>query len=465
MNSKDIGVVLRKNKQWSLVMEVARRVKKAGGRALVVGGAVRDALGIVQRTTYHVQRLKIKDFDLEVYGINKPALKHLLLDVVRGTLYVKQGFVLKEVGQQFGVFNLGGVEIAIPRTDSRTRSGMGRKPQVVSQPDLTFEQASKRRDLTINAMGFDPLTDELLDANNGQRDLKSGLLRAVDEKSFGDDPLRVLRVMQFAGRFGFKVDAKTIELSRKISLKHLAKERVGEEWTKLLFKADRPSVGLEVGKKLGIFAKLHPALEHLSAADWNATMRNVGRISLFCHSCVGENPEKVFQFVVLCHRMTPRDTKAFLKQINCSNKETDQVLGLLKVMSGIKSKKMTNELVRRVSYRVSQVDDGMTLNKIMPLVEVIFGHRQLQELTLIAKKLHIFNSAPVNLLSGKDLLHLGVQPGKKMGELLQKAFNRQLKGVFDDKRHKPQREKALEWVTSVISSGVGRSREISMQNN
>ncbi|MDD2785809.1 MAG: hypothetical protein PHS79_02840 [Patescibacteria group bacterium] len=480
MNSKAIKVILSKNPQWPLVIEIARRVKTFEGRALIVGGAVRDSLmasvlKVSSKCPSNVlKESDVKDFDMEVFGLNKSVLKRILLDLSRfrtfqdvsgrskdASVRFKDGIFLKEVGQQFGVFNLGGVEIAIPRTDSRTRPGMGRKPKVISQPDLTFEQASKRRDLTINAMGYDPLTGELMDAHGGQKDLKSGLLRAVDEKSFGDDPLRVLRVMQFAGRFGFKVDPKTIELCRKISLKHLAKERVGEEWTKLLLKAPKPSVGLEAGRQLGIFARLHPSLAKMSQSDWKVTKIVVDHVAVLCYPRIRQahalslskgasstrpgDPIKVFLLVALCHRMRKTDVTAFLRQINCSNKVTNQVVAMLKVMVDMKSKKLSDEFVRRLAFQIAQVDEALTLKDIASLVEQIVGRARTQKVTSIAKKLHVLDTPPVNLLTGKDLLCLGVQPGKKMGELLQKAFDEQLKGRFDDKNHKPQKKLVLEW--------------------
>ncbi|MFA6100059.1 MAG: hypothetical protein WC750_04260 [Patescibacteria group bacterium] len=218
------GRLYRKHDKWPMVVKIAQEVKKAGGRALLVGGSVRDAL---------LGQHAIKDFDLEVYGLEKSALKHLLNNIGRSRTREDARGRVVEIGKQFGVFNLDGIDIALPRTDSRTKPGLGRKPEVKSQPNLEFEKASRRRDLTINALAYDPLTGKILDAQGGLLDHKRGILRAVDRTSFGDDPLRVLRVMQFAGRFGFKIDPQTLKLCRSISLKHLAKERVGEEWRKL----------------------------------------------------------------------------------------------------------------------------------------------------------------------------------------------------------------------------------------
>lgn len=431
-------------------MEIARRVKKADGRVLVVGGAVRDAWLLMRpqnvlKTSFGVLRrpVEIKDIDMEVYGLNKSALKHLLLKVGRvgrfGTLKdVKGRVVLKEVGKQFGVFNLGGLEIAIPRTDSRTAAGMGRKPHVVSQPYLSFEQASRRRDLTINALAYDPLADQILDVQGGLNDLRRGILRAVDVASFGDDPLRVLRVMQFAGRFGFKIDPATLKLCQSISLKHLAKERVGEEWHKLMLKSPKPSVGLEAGRQLAIFTKLHPALAHMSKTDWNATKKAVDKLA--------KRPE-VLLFAALVSHLKPEAGKKLLQQINLPKREVLAVMTLVELANQARHANL-DESIRRSAFELSKV--SLTISDLVLLLQASGKGALAKKILSRAKVLHVADQPPKPLLQGKDLLALGVKPGKKMGELLAQAFNQQLKGKFDNAKHEPQKRLALEWVESPL---------------
>lgn len=389
---------------------------------MVVGGAVRDAW-----LQSHGYKVELKDIDLEVYGLDKKTLKSLLKAIGRS-----RKKTLKEIGKQFGVFSLDSLDIAIPRTDSRTAAGMGRKPKVISQPYLSFEQATRRRDLTINALAYDPLADQILDVQGGLNDLRRGILRAVDVASFGDDPLRVLRVMQFAGRFGFKIDLATLKLCRSISLKHLAQERIGEEWRKLMLKSPKPSVGLEAGRQLGIFAKLHPALAHMSKADWNATKKAVDKLA--------KRPE-VLLLAALVNCLKPDAGKKFLQQANLPKREVLAIMLLVKLSNLIKP---DDELVRCFAFELSRV--SLTISDLVLLLQATGKAALAKKILSRAKVLHVADKSPKPLLQGKDLLALGVKPGKKMGEILAQAFSQQLKGKFDDSKHRPQKRLALEWL-------------------
>ncbi len=415
-------------------MEIARRAKKSGGKVLVVGGAVRDAW-----LQGHGHKVELKDIDLEVYGLDKKTLKGLLQAIGKS-----RKKMVKEIGKQFGVFSLDGLDIAIPRTDSRTTAGMGRKPHVISQPYLSFEQATRRRDLTINALAYDPLADQILDVQGGLDDLRRGILRAVDATSFGDDPLRVLRVMQFAGRFGFKVDPATLKLCQGISLKYLAKERIGEEWRKLMLKSPKPGLGLEAGRQLGIFAKLHPALAHMNKADWNATKKSVDNLA--------KHPE-VLLFAALIHRLKPDAGKKLLQQINLPKREIIAVMLLVKLSRHSKLESRISNLdeqIRRSAFELSKV--SLTISDLVLQLQATNKAALAKKILSRAKVLHVVEQSLKPLIQGKDLLALGIKPGKKMGGLLAQVFNQQLKGKFDDSKHSPQKRTALEWVEHTLSS-------------
>ena len=429
----------QKHEKWPLVLEIARGVKKSGGRVLLVGGAVRDAL-LKQRG----REVEVKDIDLEVYGLDKGTLKRLLKQIARA-----RHTSVKEVGKQFGVFNLGGIDVAIPRTESRTRPGMGRKPKVISQPYLSFEQASRRRDLTINALAFDPLTGEILDAHGGLKDLHRGILRHVSSATFGDDPLRVLRVMQFAGRFGFKIHSETVKLCRGITLQHLAKERVGEEWHKMMMKSPKPSIGLEAGLNLKIFQKLHPGLARMSQKDWSTTKRAVDFVAKHStyniqHTMPDAAHRETLLFAALTHRLKPEAIRKFFQQINLPKKQAASVSALVHL--SVLPKRLTDEHVRRLAYELSKA--GLSVEDMALLLKAL-GKNSVGLMNR-AKVLQVVNEGPKPLVQGSDLLRLGVKPGKGMGELLSKTFEEQLKGHFDDKKHRPQKKSALAWIEAKI---------------
>jgi tRNA nucleotidyltransferase (CCA-adding enzyme) len=231
---------------FDLAFAIARRVDDAGGRALIVGGWVRDRL----------MGRSCKDLDLEVYGLPADRLKSVLAEF---------GSV-NTVGESFTVYKVADVDVALPRRESRTGRGH-RAFEVTGDPDLSLVDAARRRDFTINAIAWDPLTEEYIDPFNGRADIATKVLRAVDLRTFGDDSLRVLRAVQFAARFEFALENATHELCRRIALDDLPSERIWGEMEKLLLQAARPSIGLGLALDLGIIERLFPEVHALVGCE------------------------------------------------------------------------------------------------------------------------------------------------------------------------------------------------------
>ncbi len=226
-------------------------ISKEGGRAILVGGFVRDlALG---RDT--------GEYDVEVHGIEVEPLQSLLS---------RFGEVIT-VGKSFGVLMVKGLDVdfALPRRDSKVAKGH-RGIAVETDPGLSFPEAARRRDFTANSMGFDPLTGEWLDPFDGRADLEKGILRATDPKTFPEDPLRPLRAVQFLGRFDLKPDPELVPLCRSMvdagMLGELPGERIREEFEKLLLKGDLPSRGLEFMKESGLLS-VFPEMEAMAGCE------------------------------------------------------------------------------------------------------------------------------------------------------------------------------------------------------
>ena len=220
------------------ILKLARAVRERGGRALMVGGCVRDRL----------MNWPVKDWDVEVYNLD-PATLRAVLDHF-GNVNV--------VGEAFRVYRLGhDLDVSLPRRERK--EGRGHRAFVIEgDPAMSFEEAARRRDFTINAILEDPLTGEIIDPFDGRRDLENRLLRAISRETFVEDSLRVLRAAQFAARFEFGVEPETIELCRSIDLTDLPPERIWGEMEKLLLRARRPSVGLQWLDRLGATAQLFP---------------------------------------------------------------------------------------------------------------------------------------------------------------------------------------------------------------
>ncbi|MCU6480181.1 CCA tRNA nucleotidyltransferase [Arthrobacter sp. A2-55] len=208
-------------------------ISSVGGRALIVGGSVRDAL--LARASG--QGAEFKDIDIEVRGTTLEAL----LEAMPGEagLHGESFYVLntKINGQDF--------DIALPRRESK--SGPGHRGfQVTTDAEMSFEDSFARRDLTINSMGWDPASGQLIDPYNGMADLEAGVLRHTSP-AFADDPLRVLRAVRFAGRLGFDLDPETAELCRSIkdSFPELPKSRLWGEFSGIALQAPHVSKALE----------------------------------------------------------------------------------------------------------------------------------------------------------------------------------------------------------------------------
>ena len=226
----------------SVAASIARAVAAAGGRALIVGGWVRDRL--LGRPS--------KDIDIEVYALDAEALRTVLSSFGP----------VNTVGESFTVYKVADLDVSLPRRESKVGHGH-RGFAVTGDPTLSIVEASRRRDFTINAISYDPLTGEYEDPFAGRADLEARVLRAVDPRTFADDSLRVLRAVQFAARFELTVDQGTAQLCRRIRLDDLPSERIWGELEKLLLLAGRPSIGLQLALDLHAIPQLFPELHAL----------------------------------------------------------------------------------------------------------------------------------------------------------------------------------------------------------
>lgn len=235
------------------VIELARAARLAGGRALLVGGCVRDPL----------MGREPKDWDVEIYGL-EPARLRQLLDRFGNVNAVGEAFTVYKIGQH--------LDVSLPRRERK--QGRGHRAFIVEgDPAMTVEEAARRRDFTINAILQDPLTLELIDPYGGREDITRRTLRAVSAETFPEDSLRVLRAAQFAARFEFDIEPRTIELCREIDLTDLPRERIWGEMEKLLLHARRPSIGFQWLVRLGAIDQLFPELKALIGvpqdAEWH----------------------------------------------------------------------------------------------------------------------------------------------------------------------------------------------------
>jgi tRNA nucleotidyltransferase (CCA-adding enzyme) len=437
------------------VIALARAVRDAGGRALLVGGCVRDALMGNQP----------KDWDLEVYQLAPERLRAMLDSF---------GSV-NAVGESFTVYKLGhDLDVSLPRRERK--SGRGHRAFVIEgDPGMGVAEATRRRDFTINAILQDPLTDELMDPFGGQRDIAAGVLRAVAADTFVEDSLRVLRAAQFAARFEFRIDPETVALCRTMDLSDLPAERVWGELEKLLLKARRPSLGLNWLKELGALEKVFPEIQSLIGVPQDPEWHPEGDVFVHTLLVVDRARELIddlpyarqvtVMLAALAHDFGKPPTTEFLEgrwrsrgheeagvdpatrfldRINVHTMDgydvRRQVISLvrehLKPGEFYKKRDEVGEgafrrLARRCEldllYRVAKAD-SLGRNADWVPREKWYGAEAQEWFLQRVKDLHVERRPPDPLLLGRHLLELGVQPGPRMGQLTRAVYEMQLDG-------------------------------------
>ena len=430
-------------------LRIARAVRDAGGRALIVGGWVRDrCLG-----------RDSKDVDLEVYGLPAAGVRALLERIDR----------VNVVGEAFTVFKVGSIDVALPRRESKTGRGH-RGFEVTGDPNLPVEEAARRRDFTINAIAWDPLTEEYLDPYGGQADLERRRLRAVDPRTFGDDSLRVLRAIQFAARFELDVDEATRALCRRIVLDDLPAERIWGELEKLLLQAARPSIGFRLAFELGVVQQLFSELAalvdcpqepewHPEGDVWVHTLLVIDRARELIDDL--ERPQQIVLMLgAVCHDFGKPATTAWRDgRIRSFNHEEEGVapahafLDRLNVHSveGYDVRQQTiglvaNHLKPGMWHKVrDEVGDGafrrlarkVDLELLARLAKADcrgrpgpFDCSAMDWFLSRARVLGVEHSPPARLLLGRHVLALGLEPGPRIGRILSEVYEQQLDGAI-----------------------------------
>ena len=433
--------------EFALAMRIVEAVRKANGRALFVGGWVRDDLSA----------RRSKDIDLEVYGLQPDVLRSLLEQLDR----------VDTVGESFTVYKVGPLDVSLPRRESKTGHGH-RGFAVTGDPDLSVDEAARRRDFTINAIAWDPLTDEYLDPYRGRDDLARGILRMVDSGTFGDDSLRVLRAVQFAARFDLAMDDATKAVCRTIPLDDLPCERIWGEVEKLLLRSPRPSIGFTLALELGVVERLFPELEALVGCAQEPEWHPEGDVWTHNLLVIDEAasrldglpyPQQVALMLgAVSHDLGKPATTAFLDgRIRSRNHEEAGVEPAQAFLDRLNIHSLGGYDVRRqvlglVAHHLKpgmwhKAPDGVGDGAFRRLARKV----DLKLLALVAKSdclgrtgtfdcsamdwfleraqaLGVEHEPPAPLLLGRHLLQLGLDPGPRVGQILGRVYERQLDG-------------------------------------
>jgi tRNA nucleotidyltransferase (CCA-adding enzyme) len=444
----------------ALVAALASGVRDAGGRALVVGGWVRDTLLKLSNPEARSPNPG-KDIDMEVFGIAAETLPALLSTFGR----------VEAVGQSFPVYKVVGTEgvaidVALPRRESK--QGRGHKGfEVRGDPFMSLDEAARRRDFTINAISWDPLTDEYVDPVKGRADLERRLLRAVDPLTFGDDSLRALRAVQFAARFDFTLDAGTADLCRRIRLDDLPAERIWGELEKLLLQAARPSIGFALARDLGIveqvLAEMIPLIGceqepewHPEGDVWIHTLMVIDRARELNDDL--DRPRLLTVMLgAICHDLGKPSTTALIDgRIRSLDHEQAGVAPTISLLNRLNVHTIDGFDVRQqvigltahhlkpgMLHKAGNAGDGafrrlaqkVDLELLARLARAdclgrtgTFDCSAMDWFLSRARALGVEHRPPAPLLLGRHLLELGLRPGPRVGEVLKQVYEKQLDG-------------------------------------
>jgi tRNA nucleotidyltransferase (CCA-adding enzyme) len=433
--------------------DIITKIVHAGGRALLVGGAVRDLL----------LELPLKDLDIEVHQLSEEQLSAIL----------QQYGPVSLVGKSFGVLRLHGLDIdwSLPRADSS-----GRKPEVIIDPGMGIEAACRRRDLTMNAMAIDLHTLCLIDVYGGQQDLAHGLLRETDADLFVQDPLRFFRVMQFISRFSMRTAPSLDAICSAMDISGVSVERIEQEFHKMMLSSPRPSLGLrwlvDIGRLRYVLPELDATRGIAQNPEWHPegdvfehTMQAIDAAASITANYTSPDEKRIIMYAALCHDLGKVTTthvvdgviksemhaqvgepiaRRMMRRISRAQELIDAVCLMVlyhmepgQFVHGNAKAAAYKRLARKLAPHATllQLSDlaradrrGRNAHSHLPLTDDDPDIIQFRERAIHAQ---VFESVEQPILNGRDLLD-SVPAGPELGALVRKAYEIQLEeGITD----------------------------------
>lgn len=385
------------------------KLDKYNASPIIIGGFIRD----------YLLGIESKDIDIEVYNISS---------------YEKLEDILKEfgevnsVGKSFGVCKVAlddlDLDFSLPRMDSKISAGH-RGFDIKIESDIDFVTATSRRDFTINSIGYDIKNQKILDPYSGVRDLKERTLKIVDKKTFSQDPLRVLRAMQFCARFELRCNKTLISTCQEMiannMLNELSKERIYEEFKKLFLKSQKPSIGLDFLAKingLNYFNELQ-----MDSKIWIKTLNSIDKFSN--NKTDNNNSNITIMLTLLCYEINEYKIKSLIDKL--TNRKN-----LFKRIHSF------HHIARYIQNR-----DNKLLYEVAKNIDT-------KELSLFLTALNIDNEEIKNIdnlkpiIHGKEILACGIKPSKEFSQILDSAYKAQINKEFKNK------QEAIIWLNNYL---------------
>ncbi|MEM4204259.1 MAG: HD domain-containing protein [Candidatus Methanomethylicaceae archaeon] len=449
-------------KNYEVMRTVAEAFKAAGGRALLVGGAARDILFGAEP----------KDLDFEVYNLTAEVVEQVA---------AKLGKVVA-VGRAFGILKVitpqGEIDISLPRRENKI--GVGHRGFAVNvDPFMEPLEAARRRDFTMNAIAYDPLRNEVLDLYNGAEDIAARRLEVTDPEKFKEDPLRVLRATQFIARYDLTATERTKNVCREIlsTLRELPRERVREEFYKLLMKGQKIGKALKFAAEIGYLQEYVPELAALIGIPQNAKYHQEG--DAFEHTCLvadaaarlrDEVPQEwrfSFMLAALFHdigkatttKQLPdgtyvsyghaeegaRQIKSLLERLGLPDyvKYVEKLVAYhMQPLNWWFEKQKGNEPKAGAWRRLSRDLAPIPIDVLAKLANADVdgmrgeGQREGQQIAKwfseTAEKMGVLKEAPSTLIRGRDLIDMGFRPGREFGLVIKAAEEAIDRGITRD---------------------------------
>jgi len=422
-------------------INIVKKLRDHGYQAVIAGGAVRDMI------------LGIPPSDYDIATDAKPEAIEQLFDKTLS------------VGKAFGVIVviMDGYEIEVATFRKDSQESDGRRPYSVQFSSM--DEDAWRRDLTINGMFYDPLSDRIIDFVGGQEDLKSHLVRFIGspEDRIAEDKLRMLRAVRFSARFEFAVDPATFEAVKKHAseISQISAERIADELQKIL-RVKHPRLAFSLLFETGLIDHILPEVRAMEGCEQPVDYHPEG--SVLCHTLLAldylpENASDELRMGVLLHDVGKPVTQTFedrirfnghdltgkdvareiLKRLKFSNEFSERVLELIgNHMKFMHVDNMRTSRLKRF-LALPHFEEHMALHR----ADCLSSHRNLENYDFVAEKLKTYEPEeirPTRIITGKDLMDMGFKQGPVFRVILTDVEDQQLEGAIKS------REEALEYV-------------------
>ena len=444
-----------KSNAYNTAVSIIRKLRGHGFAAYIVGGTVRDLL-LAGNKTNNINSAA----DIDIATSATPDKINNLFEKTYN------------IGAAFGIVNvvINGVSFEVATFRKESGYNDGRHPEHIKYTDSP-ELDACRRDFTINALFYDPIKDEVLDFCGGQEDLKKGILRTIgsSEKRFTEDYLRMLRAIRFGIRFDLKIENDIIGAIKKLAhkIQDLSMERVRDELNKI-FTGPRPEKALRLLSDTGILSIVLPEIEAMKGVKQPEEFHPEGDV--FEHTALmlanAVHPDVELAWAVLLHDVgKPKTFHVNEKNRECFYYHDEE--GAVIAEEILTRLRFPKASIARICFAIKNhmrfaFVDRMRMGKLKRLIaESTFPMElELHRLDCCSshKMMHNFvhlldtvseqkgeTKLPPPLITGKDLIELGLKPGPEFGKILKTIEEKQIEKELLTK------EDAIDWVSTQLS--------------